>query len=270
MALTEKQAPFTEPYALVGNPRGLKSKGPTAIAVKRALWHLGFFPNDPPYDAFWNAKLNNASAEWKRKRGLIPADSNDGSWGRKAHTVMQSAWYMKNGKPQPAFDPTAQKLLQQEKAGSQLPETPVPDLGPLWNGGLSLLDHDLTHPTSSIDYYPALDDAFEQGRVIIAPEKIVVHKWDTSARPGEAFYAIGESKIQYWFGHLDRDHPIGTAFGRGAMIGRVAPNNVGGGPHVHAGINVENLFGTKFQLEHHTDYTHGAPTIGEQLVKLLA
>jgi hypothetical protein len=145
----------------------------------------------------------------------------------------------------------------------------VPDLGPLWVGGKSVLLHDLTHATSGIPLYPAFDDAFNQGRVIVAPESIEVILPRTSSNPGRAFYAKGRSKIRYWFGHLDRDHPIGTKFQKGDAVGRVAPNTVGGGPHVHCGINVELLLGAGKQLLHHTNYSHGAPLIGVQLGKAL-
>ena len=146
----------------------------------------------------------------------------------------------------------------------------VPDLGPVWVGGKSVLLHDLTHATSGIPLYPAFDDAFNQGRIIIAPEPITVCNRDTSANPGEAFFACGRSKIDYWFGHLDRDHPLGTKFAKGDAVGKVAANNVGGGPHVHVGVNVERLLGEGRQLIHHTNYTHGAMLIGAQLKKALA
>jgi hypothetical protein len=146
--------------------------------------------------------------------------------------------------------------------------TPLPDLGPMWSGGKSILDHDLTHATAGIALYPAFDDAFNQGRVIIAPEPLVVIPPSTGSHPGRAFYARGRSRLKYWFGHLDRSQPIGTSFAKGAAIGRVAANNVGGGPHVHVGVNIEELAGDGRQLLHHTNYTHGAPTIGAQLKKL--
>jgi hypothetical protein len=121
MGLSEKQAPFTEPYAVAGNPKGFKAKGPTAEAVKRALAHLGFLDWDPPYDQHWNETVNEAAAAWKRKRGIIPEGSTDGSWGKKAHDVMRSAWYEKGGAQQPAFDPYSQELLQDESAGADVP-----------------------------------------------------------------------------------------------------------------------------------------------------
>ena len=146
--------------------------------------------------------------------------------------------------------------------------TPLPDLGPVWSGGKSVLDHDLTHKTAGVPLYPAFDDAFNQGRVIIAPEPLVIIAPTTGSVPGKAFYARGRSQLRYWFGHLDRNHSIGTSFAKGEAIGRVAANNVGGGPHVHVGVNVELLLGDGKQLLHHVDYTHGAPTIGTQLKKV--
>lgn len=146
--------------------------------------------------------------------------------------------------------------------------TPLPDLGPVWVGGKSVLDHDLTHKTAGVALYPAFDDAFNQGRVVIAPEPLVVIIPYTGSVPGKAFYARGKSRLRYWFGHLDRNHPIGTSFAKGDAVGRVAANNLGGGPHVHVGINIEELVGDGRQLLHHSDYTHGAPTVGSQLRRI--
>lgn len=146
-----------------------------------------------------------------------------------------------------------------------LPQKPVlPDLGPVTPGGKSVLAHDLTHATDGIPYYPAFDEAFWVGAPIIAPEDLTVTR-PSSSRPGQAFYATGVSSIRFWFGHLDRTHPAGVRFGKGQLVGRVAPNHVGGGPHCHVGVNVELLWGPGRQLAHHTNYTHGAPTVGAQL-----
>jgi hypothetical protein len=113
MSLTEKEAPFTEPYGLAGSD--FKSKGNTALAVKRALAHLGFLEWEPDrWDNMWNQKVHNASAEWKRKRGIIPAGSADGSWGKKAHDTMRSTWYEKDGQRLDAFDGESQRLLREE------------------------------------------------------------------------------------------------------------------------------------------------------------
>lgn len=145
----------------------------------------------------------------------------------------------------------------------------VPRLGPVWRGGKSILDHDLTHATSGLPRYPAFDDAFRAGVEVIAPEDLVVIPPRTSARPGAAFYARGRSKIRYWFGHLDRAPDPGTRYVTGQVMARVAYHS-GYTPHVHVGINVELLLGEGRELEHRRDYTHGAPTVGEQLRKLLS
>lgn len=160
------------------------------------------------------------------------------------------------------------KLLN-ELAADLRPD-PIPQLGPVHRNGKSVLLHDLTHATTGILYYPAFDDAFSVGTVIIAPEDMTVHWKLSGANPGEAFYTIGKSKIQYWFGHLDRAHPIGVKFKKGDAIGKVAVNHVGGGPHVHVGVNIEKIAGQGKQLKHHTNYTHGAPLIGVQLKALLS
>jgi hypothetical protein len=177
---------------------------------------------------------------------------------------------MKASKQLPAFDAKAQDLLKDEKKGAEPPPDKVPDLGPLWNGGLSLLQHDLTHATSGIDNYPACDDAFDAGREIIAPDACEVWKKDTSAHPGEALYLRGLQKIDLWVAHIDRDYDLGKKFNKGDFIARVIDTDIGGGPHVHCGINIERLVGAGKELIHHTNYTHGAPIVGQQLKALLA
>jgi hypothetical protein len=143
----------------------------------------------------------------------------------------------------------------------------VPSLGPVSAGGKSVLQHDLTHATSGIPKYPAFDDAFVEGRAIMAPEFLTVTR-DSSSRPGDAFYAEGRSGLRYWFGHLASAPPVGAVFAKGAVVGKVGPNSVGGGPHVHVGINIEKRYGAGKELAHHTNYTHGAPTVGDQLATL--
>lgn len=150
-------------------------------------------------------------------------------------------------------------------AESLKPQYPM-GLGPVWRGGTPLLQHDLTHATSGIPLYPAFDDAFTVGTPIIAPETLEVTR-SSSANPGEAFYATGASKLRYWFGHLDRTHSPGTRFRRGDTVGKVAVNRVGGGPHVHVGVNVELLWGKGQEFKHNTNYRHGQPTMAVQLAQ---
>lgn len=162
-------------------------------------------------------------------------------------------------------------MVALEKLGNDLdpPHAAMPALGPIFKGGVSVLAHDLTHATSGIPLFPAFDDAFRQGTPIIAPENIEICRRLTSSNPGHAFFALGDSKLEYWFGHLDRDHPLGTKFKKGALVGIVGPHPGGGGPHCHLGVNAERILGKGREFVHHTNYTHGAPTIGAQLRKAL-
>ncbi len=148
------------------------------------------------------------------------------------------------------------------------PADKVPALGPVWDGGKSILLHDLTHPTGGIPLYPAFDDAFVAGREIVAPEALEVTK-QSNSHPGDAFYASGKSKIDWWFGHLVSAPATGRKFGKGEKIGVVLDHSIGGGPHAHVGINVERLLGKGKELAHKTNYAHGAPSVGAQLRKAL-
>jgi len=153
------------------------------------------------------------------------------------------------------------------------PKPVIPIFGPVYNGGDSLLHYQLTHETSNIDYYPAFDTAFSEGMAILAPEPLLVSR-SSSSKPGLAFYAIGSWKLKYWFGHLDRTHAAGKRFKKGELIGRVCHNNVGGGPHCHIGINVEELMGRNHQLKYGKNgngpnYTFGSPNIGKQIIEFL-
>lgn len=144
------------------------------------------------------------------------------------------------------------------------------DIGPVTKGGASLLDMALTHKTSGIPLFPAIDLAWGAGVPMYAPENCTVDTKDTSANPGEALYLTGRSKMRYWFGHLDRDHPLGTRFRKGDFLGRTVNTRKGGGPHGHVGVNAEEFLGRGKQLLYGRDgtgpdYTLGAPTIRRQL-----
>lgn len=165
-------------------------------------------------------------------------------------------------------EPTWKELVKwiSPATRSKMPQKPLlPNIGPVVAGGISVLDHDLTHPTSNINLYPAFDTAFGAGREVIAPESIVINKKYSSSSPGIAFYASGASGIDYWFGHLDRRHILGTPFTKGQLLGKTVPTQIGGGPHVHVGVNTERILGNGKELLHHNNYTHGAPTIRVQL-----
>ena len=141
---------------------------------------------------------------------------------------------------------------------------PVPDLGPLYNGGASVLNHQLTHNTDGIALYPAYDDGWVYGRTVLAVEDLVVTK-ASSANPGDAFYAAGKSKLLYWYGHLIVAPPVGREFHKGEKVGEIANQRA---PHVHLGIDARQLVGRPLLYGangHGPDYTYGSPTVGVQL-----
>lgn len=240
------------------DPRG-PSHGRDVLIVKRSLARVeeSFFPRPAAgFTDVYNAKTSDAVAIFQRIND-IPASGNFGQATLDA------------------LEPYMTAVDRWRYRTFRAPD-PVPSLGPVWKGGQSVLDHDLTHATSGIPLFPAFDDAFVEGREIIAPEAIAVIPnprtgalW-TSSNPGHAFYAQGASKLRFWFGHLDRNHAVGVKFAKGALVGRVAPNSIGGGPHTHVGVNVELLLGAGRELEHRTDYRHGASTVREQLQRALA
>lgn len=252
--LTSVQVPYTGPYSVDGSG---KHKGPTAKALKRTMKRAGFGFSDVTLDELddvFNKKLEDALDKAFRDGAN---GYGDGRWKKVRALKTKSGAF--------AMDSTAQKLIQEEKNALQ---PRVPALGPMYSGGSSILQHDLTHATSGIPYYPAFDTAFNTGTACIAPEGMVVTR-ASSSKPGDACYATGDSGIRYWFGHLKQAPAVGKRFKKGAVFGYVAPNNVGGGPHLHVGVNVEGIWGPKKQLVHKTNYSHGAPLIGYQLAAKL-
>ncbi len=188
----------------------------------------------------------------KTKEGFVSAGQTGGHWRR----AMQR------------LDALEEDLKSKPVQLTATAQSRLPHLGPVWKGGKSILEQDCTHATSGIPHFPAFDDAFIAGRKIIAPEALEVTR-ASSSNPGDAFYAKGRSGLQYWFGHLAKAPSVGTKFRKGETMGTVLDHNVGGGPHVHVAINIERIVEPGKELEHHTNYTHGAPLIRKQLAELL-
>lgn len=258
------------PLYAPGNPGGYPASddGPDVVAIKRAISRLGRWPWQAFDDTFspgfargtGGNVVNTGVAGFQRQQGLRAT----GNVGDETYQNLRYA-RIPEGLPkagQPAFDSVAVDLLKSPPLAT--PVAQVTTLGPVYAGGAPILSHDLTHATGGIPLYPAFDDCFAQGRTIIAPEPLKVTQ-DSSANPGDACYCDGASGLRYWFGHLSQCPPAGRSIPKGGAIGTVAANNVGGGPHVHVGVNVERIWGAGKQLAHHENYTHGAPTIGEQL-----
>jgi hypothetical protein len=251
MGISAADFPYTGPYSIEGNG---KHKGNTCIALKRAMARMGQIAWEPEkWDNMFNQKLEDALDRWDGgKNGYA-----EGRWEKLRNAKIPS------GEPHAgewAIDSECKRLVKEEAKK----EEPWSGLGPTFNGGKSVLQHDCTHATSGIPLYPAFDDAFSQGTTIIAPEELTVTR-ASSSNPGDAFYADGKSGLRYWFGHLDSAPPVGKKIPKGNTVGKVCKNSEGGGPHVHVAVNVERLWGSGKQLAHHTNYTHGAKLIGDQL-----
>lgn len=145
------------------------------------------------------------------------------------------------------------------------PKPEIPELGPIIDGGKSVLLHDCTHLTSGLEW-PAFDDAkfFDKrdvGRAVLAPEDCVVDDNTSGAAGGDAFYITGASGLRYWVGHISTVPKLGAKFKKGATMTEISSEH--SRPHVHLGIDARPLIG--HHLISHDDYTHGAPTVGAQL-----
>jgi len=245
------------------NSNGPSDPGDDIKAVKRAISRAGFWKwqeFNPEYTfefAHGDGKNGPGVAGFQWNNGI----SAGGTYGEKTHEALRKAKVPK-GAPhagEDVWDQTAVNLYKGYK-----PKKAAPNLGPIVKGGKSVNSQDLTHATSGIDRYPAFDDGFAQGVTVIAPEDIEITK-ASSSNPGDACYAKGASGLQYWFGHLVTAPGVGAKIKKGNKVGVTCENDIGGGPHVHLGINVEKLWGSGKQMTHHTNYTHGAPLIGNQL-----
>lgn len=164
------------------------------------------------------------------------------------------------------------KQLQAVAADLRRPVSTVPALGPVLEDGLDVLLQAPTHNTDRVPHHPAFDTGFGQaGRWIIAPEQLTVTK-QSGAVGGDAFYATGRSKIDYWFGHITPAPATGRNYRKGERIARIADQR--GTDHVHLGLDVRAISGGRDLLYGRNgngpDYTYGSPTIGAQLAKLMA
>ena len=250
--------PFPRPLYPPSHEKGPVADGVDVVAVKRAISRAGFFPWQD-FDDSYNENFAMKGVKPFQQANKLSATGN---YGEKTHEKLRNTH--RKGEPTDwAFDQISINLMKEAAGG---PKPPIlPPLGPLSPGGISLLDQDCTHATSGIDYYPAFDEVWGAGRTVIAPEPLIVTRVGGS-NPGKAFYADGVSGIRYWFGHLTASPAIGTKFAKGQKIGTTFSFHA---PHCHCGVNVEKLWGTRKQLVHHTNYTHGAPKIGIQLTAKL-
>lgn len=249
--ISKADFPYTGPYSVEGNG---KHKGNTALCLKRAMSRLGFLPWEPDvWDNAFNKKLEAALDEWDPgKNGYA-----EGRYDKIRAAVVKTGSHA----GEQALDSVCISQVQTEY--NQMVADKVPDLGPLEKNGISLLDFILSHDTGGVPLFPAVDTVWTAGRSVLAPEKVEVYRASSSS-PGDACYLEGVSGIRYWMGHLSSAPAVGKVINKGATIG-VVGNFSGETPHLHCGVNVEQIWGTGKELRHGENYTtSGIPTIRKQ------
>lgn len=256
--------PLARPLYPPSHARGPVTDGSDVEGLKRALARAGFWEWQPPFDGVYSEEFALGGPGGPGVRGFQQENgiSASGNYGRETHAKLR-AKKVPAGRPnagQQVWDAVAADLYRSYEP------TNVPELGPVVQGGKSMLRHDLTHVTGGLDDYPAFDDGFAAGMEVIAPEALTVTRHSSARRRdgnpnGKALYATGESGLLYWFGHIENMAPVGARLAKGERVGVVSANHEA--PHVHVGVDGRELLGRQF--ESHDDYTHGAPTIGSQL-----
>lgn len=227
---------------------------------------------------------------WKRGMPMLwdvrvaLGTSADGGRLAEAHGLLKDT--EKGYDPQAPRWKSAMRLIDTVEVHLAPPR--IPDLGPVIKGDKSLMLWTPTHETAGLfnsphvpkanggngSHYPAFDSAFGRvGAVIVAPEDLRV-TGQSSAAGADAFYALGVSKLAYWFGHLQSAPATNRKFEKGEPMGKVARiAQADGGPHFHCGVDGRRLMGRDFRWGRNgtgPDYTFGSPTYGRQLALALA
>lgn len=223
-----------------------------------------FFPKPPAgYDPVYNAKTVDAVRtlqELERGSGntaiKVSGDTGQATW--------DVVWQY--------LDPY--RRMQYRAFIVPKPKPAVPDLGPIYQGGKSVLLHSPTHDTDGIPgVWPAFDDGWVAGRTLIAPEDMKVTEQSGSAG-GDAVFCRGASSLEYWIGHMAIAPATNRIFDKGEKVGVIA--NIPwsqGGPHVHLAINAKPLIGRDLLYGRNgngPDYTYGSATVGVQLKEALS
>lgn len=171
----------------------------------------------------------------------------------------------------------ALRALEDDLTPQSAPKRPtgkMPNVGPVFRGGKSVLDECPTHATSGLPRYCAFDTNFRAGSSVIAPEGGMVTRHSGGGNSGFSLYLTGDSGLKYYFQHMNPDGraPLGRVK-KGAKIGTVCSAERYPGArvdHNHVGINVEAILGAGKQLKYGEtgtgpNYTFGSPAIRKQL-----
>jgi hypothetical protein len=243
------------------HPLGPSSGRDVKDFVKRTLHRLpaiipvgaDFFPLPPGgvFDDVYNDKVVKAVKIVQRYNDIKPETGNTGQ------ETLDALWIYAD-----AYSRWVYRIWSAP--------SPIPKLGPVVDGGKAMLDLRLTHPSSGFpnpehpdSYFPAIDAGWIVGLDVLAVEDMVVTE-ASSANVGDAFYAMGVSKIEYWYGHIIVAPGVGKIFRRGDKVGDIIvhPN----GAHVHMGMNARRLIGHDLTY----GYGLGVPTVGAQLREALS
>lgn len=160
--LTPEQFPYTGPYGLPTSPH--RSQGPTALALKRAMWRMGHLQGDPSaFDDHFNTRLARALAEW---------DPGKSGYGRGRWDLIRGARVPK-GRPHAgelALDANAIGLVHAE---AEIPSVQI--VYPHPAGVPSEMCQGL-HPTRGLPGNYAVDLCAPGGTPILAPFAGVITK----------------------------------------------------------------------------------------------
>lgn len=232
--LTPTQFPYTGPYGM-SHTAALKNRGPTAVALKRAMWRMGYLKASPPYDDDYDWPLAQALERW---------DADRSGYGKGRWTKIRAAVVPKgrDHAGELALDAQARALVREEANG-----TVAQLVYPHPAGERSVVCQGL-HPTAGINGNWGIDFCAPGGTPLLAPFSgriIKVSGHDPSS--GEH----GSAGIFGWSSYLERPDGlwaymthqgrrfvhVGQTVRIGQMIGEVGhwPHNPGRS-HTHLGV----------------------------------
>ncbi len=166
--LTEAQCPWTGPYGLPAS--GLRSKGPTPEALKRAMSRLGYMPwLGDGFDEHFNQVLSDALNEF---------DPGHSGYGQGRWIKLRSAKVPKGmaHAGEYALDATALELIRQDYLEQHPPAPPYPPLCYPHEKGWDSYSGGYVHVTGGISGNYALDFMAAPGTPVLATEDGVVSR----------------------------------------------------------------------------------------------
>jgi murein DD-endopeptidase MepM/ murein hydrolase activator NlpD len=163
--LTETQCPYTGPYGIAES--GLKSKGPTAEALKRAMSRLGYLAWSDNYDQHFNQPLVQALSNWDPGA----AGYGKGRW-EKIRAAKIPASLPHSGEY--ALDATAQDLIRDEYKAAHPPPKPMPSMVYPHDKDFHSYSGGYVHQTGGIRGNYALDFLAGPETPVLAPEAGVI------------------------------------------------------------------------------------------------